>query len=42
MLEIISGNAELDHPLCEDCCEAVLDQLSKEQAQIEEETARYR
>jgi len=42
MFDIISGNAELDHPICEDCCETLLDHLGKETARVDEETERYK
>ena len=42
MFDYMSGNDELEHPLCEECTEALLEQLNKELQQYEEEYALYK
>ena len=42
MFDYMSGNAELEHPLCEECTESLLDQLNKELEQYKEEYTLYK
>ncbi|ELT90263.1 hypothetical protein CAPTEDRAFT_124048 [Capitella teleta] len=42
LFDILSGQAEVDHPLCEDCTDTLLDQLDQQLKITEEEGKDYR
>lgn len=42
LFDLMSGNSELEHPLCEECTESLLEKLDKEHQQYEEELKLYK
>ena len=42
LFDLMSGNSELEHPLCEECTESLLEKLDKEHQQYEEEFKLYK
>jgi len=41
MFDIISGNSDMDHPLCEECADSLMEQLKKESDRCLEERELY-
>ena len=42
LFDIMSSNSELEHPLCEECTENLLEQLDKELHRTQEESTLYK
>lgn len=41
LFDIISNNTEIDHPLCDECCDTLINLLSTELRAAEEESVEY-
>jgi beclin 1 len=41
LFDVISGNGDIDHPLCEECTDALLDAMDQQLKLAEEEAQEY-